>query len=184
MSIQISWDSSTIGFWYTELLERDSQFRAWVFEGRPISFWMTGFFNPQGFVTAMRQEVTRAHKGWALDSVVVHNEMTRLSKEDITAAPEEGVYVYGLFMDGAGWDKKNSRLVDPTPKVLFIQIPVVHIFAVNLKGFALDPKLYICPVYKKPRRTDLTYITYLSLRSNQHPDHWTLRGVALLCDTK
>ena len=145
---------------------------------------MTGFFNPQGFVTAMRQEVTRAHKGWALDSVVVHNDLTKMSKEDVTGPPDEGVYVFGLFLDGAGWDRRNNRLIEPTPKVLFIQIPVVHIFAVNLKGFVQDSKLYICPVYKKPRRTDLTYITSLSLRSHQHPDHWILRGVALLCDTK
>ena len=132
----------------------------------------------------MRQEVTRAHKGWALDSVIVHNEMTKMSKEEVTSPPAEGVYVYGLFLDGGGWDKKNSRLIEPTPKVLFVSVPVVHIFAVNMKDYVHDPKLYVCPVYKKPRRTDLTYITAVTLRSNTHPDHWILRGVALLCDTK
>ena len=129
------------------------------------------------------QEVTRAHKGWALDSVVLHNDVTKMMKDDITAAPEEGVYVYGLFLDGAGWDKKNMKLLEPTNKVLFCPLPVVHIYAVNSLAMK-DPKLYQCPVYKKPRRTDLTYITTLLMKTVQHPDHWVLRGVALLCDTK
>jgi len=144
---------------------------------------MTGFFNPQGFLTAMRQEVTRAHKGWALDGVVLHNDLTRLFKDDIVDPPDEGVYVHGLFLDGAGWDKRNCRLIESTAKVLFTPLPVVHIYAINSTA-PKDPKLYQCPVYKKPRRTDLTYITALLLRTNQHPDHWILRGVALLCDIK
>lgn len=35
----------------------------------------------------MRQEVTRAHKGWALDSVVLHNDVIKQMKEDITGPP-------------------------------------------------------------------------------------------------
>ncbi|XP_046878072.1 dynein axonemal heavy chain 8-like [Hypomesus transpacificus] len=180
---KISWESSTIGFWFTELLERNSQFYSWVFEGRPKTFWMTGFFNPQGFLTAMRQEVTRAHKGWALDTVTLHNEVLKQSREEITAAPAEGVFVYGLYLDGAGWDRRNSRLIESTPKVLFTPLPVIHMFAINSTA-PKDPKLYICPVYKKPRRTDLTYITGVVIKTVQSPDHWILRGVALLCDIK
>ena len=119
-----------------------------------------------------------------MDSVVVHNDVTRMNKDDVTAPPPEGVYIQGLFLDGAGWDRKNCRLVEPTPKVLYVTMPVVHVYAINTREVAKDIKLYPCPVYKKPRRTDLTYITALYLKTNQHPDHWVLRGTALLCDTK
>lgn len=69
--MKISWESTTLGFWYTELLERNSQFCTWINTDRPKVcifgfvtyflncflkvFWMTGFFNCQGFLTAMRQ---------------------------------------------------------------------------------------------------------------------------------
>ena len=43
----------------------------------------------------MRQEVTRAHKGWALDSVVLFNEVTKHFKEEITSAPA-GIYTFSL----------------------------------------------------------------------------------------
>ncbi|XP_072536415.1 dynein axonemal heavy chain 5 isoform X2 [Salminus brasiliensis] len=189
-----SWDSATLGFWFTELLERNQQFHSWTFSGRPHQFWLTGFFNPQGFLTAMRQETTRTNlaKGWTLDTVVLLNTVTRMMREDVTGPPTGdvgGVYIYGLFLDGAGWDKRNSKLIESPPKVLFTPLPVVHVYAVSSVN-AADTKppqgvsLYPCPVYRKPRRTDLTFIFSLFLRTTQNPDHWTLRGLALLCDCK
>ncbi|XP_074024884.1 dynein axonemal heavy chain 8 [Numenius arquata] len=180
---RVSWDSTTLGFWFTELLERNNQFSTWIYEGRPNTFWITGFFNPQGFLTAMRQEATRAHKGWALDTVTIHNEVLKQNKEEITAPPSEGVYIYGLYLEGAGWDRRNSKLIESTPKILFVQLPVLHIYAVNTTS-PKDPRLYVCPLYRKPRRTDLNYITVIYLRTSVSPDHWILRGVALLCDIK
>ncbi|XP_045464260.1 dynein axonemal heavy chain 5 [Harmonia axyridis] len=181
--LKISWESATLGFWYTELLERDAQFRNWINNGRPNVFWMTGFFNPQGFLTAMRQDVTRAHKGWALDSVVLQNLITRYNKEDLKEGPAEGVYVHGLFLEGASLDRRSSKLIESKPKVLYEQMPVIYIYAINTTA-GKDPKLYECPIYRKPQRTDQKYVGSIDFETDHNPRHWTLRGVALLCDIK
>ncbi|CAB3374843.1 Hypothetical predicted protein [Cloeon dipterum] len=180
---KMSWESTTLGFWFTELLERDFQFRKWIANGRPHVFWMTGFFNPQGFLTAMRQEVTRAHKGWALDSVVLQNLITRYSREELHEGPPEGVYVYGLFLEGASLDRKTCKLIESKPKVLYEQMPVIYIYAINTTA-GKDPRLYECPIYKKPCRTDQKYVGSVDFETDNNPRHWTLRGVALLCDIK
>ncbi|XP_075868615.1 dynein axonemal heavy chain 5 isoform X3 [Nelusetta ayraudi] len=180
--MRASWACSTLGFWFTELLERNRQFQAWIFEGRPNCFWMTGFFNPQGFLTAMRQEITRANKGWALDRMVLCNEVTKWMKDDITQPPAEGVYVYGLYLEGAGWDRRACKLVDSKPKVLFETMPVIRMYAEN--NGVKDSRLYSCPIYKKPVRTDMNYIAAVDLKTPLPPEFWILRGVALLCDVK
>ncbi|KAI9206840.1 dynein heavy chain and region D6 of dynein motor-domain-containing protein [Polychytrium aggregatum] len=180
--VKVSWQSSTLGLWYTELLNRIAQFQTWLYDGRPLVFWLSGFFNPQGFLTAIRQEITRAHQGWALDSVKLANEVMKQMKEDITAPPGEGVYIHGLFIEGAGWDRKNIRLTESQPKVIYQMMPVVHVSATNSTDDG-DPRLYRCPVYRRPRRTDLNYIFDIELKTQQNPDYWILRGVALLCAT-
>merc|ERR1719239_1256355 len=180
---KISWDSTTLGFWFTDLLDRNAQFHTWIFDGRPTTFWMTGFFNPQGFLTAMRQEITRAHKGWALDSVILENEVTKLMKEDISSSPAEGVYIYGLYLEGASLDKKTGKLVEARPKVLYEPMPVIYIYAINTTA-GRDSKLYESPIYRKPGRTEINYIGSIDFESDISPKHWAMRGVALLCDIK
>jgi len=56
---EISWLTASLAGWLKGLLDRHFQLSNWIFKERPPSFWMTGFFNPQGFLTSMKQEVTR-----------------------------------------------------------------------------------------------------------------------------
>ena len=190
---ELSWLAPNLGLWFGGLLLRDAQYRSWLATGRPNSFWMAGFFNPQGFLTGVQQEITRAHKAenWALDSVVLYSEVTEINNfENIKSLPKEGVYVHGLFMDGAAWHIHEHSIGESLPKKLFSSLPVLHVTAVtksSKKNNSSDYGPYggyDCPVYKYPLRTDRYIIFSVMLPSRDHrPMHWTLRGVALLCST-
>ncbi|KDO17449.1 hypothetical protein SPRG_17131, partial [Saprolegnia parasitica CBS 223.65] len=170
------------------------QLEHWVEKTKPNTFWLTGFFNPQGFLTAMRQEVTRHHVNdkWALDDVVYHTEVTEYEKlEQIRQAPKEGVLIHGLALEGAGWHKGNATLVESEPKRLFAALPVLFVTATTKaqkKSRSGDYGPYggfECPVYKYPSRNDRNLIFSVTLPSREHrPLHWILRGVALLCTTE
>ena len=91
--------------------------------------------------------------------------------------------VAGLFLEGASLDRKTGKLVESRPKVLYEQMPVIYIYAINTTA-GKDSKLYECPIYRKPARTDFNYIGSIDFESDIGPRHWTMRGVALLCDIK
>lgn len=61
--------------------------------------WLAGFFNPQSFLTAIMQSMARKNE-WPLDKMCLSVEVTKKNREDMTAPPREGSYVYGLFMEG------------------------------------------------------------------------------------
>ena len=118
------------------------------------------------------------------------NKVTRFDREALKEPPREGVYVYGLHIEGAKMRNCVLEELKPNEKVLTHPMPVVHIsaegdFAGGSSPIKQDRRLaYYAPVYKKPRRTDRNYVCTLKLECPAGPDVWTLRGVALLCDTK
>jgi len=192
---EFSWILPTIGLWFSSLIFRDDQDRSWLNTGRPSAFALTLFFNPNGFLTAMKQEVVRKHKQdkWSLDDVVDRTEATNFERvEQVRAPPAEGVYVHGLFLDGSAWNRHDNLLVESEPKKLFTSMPVLFVTAnsktdqVKVRKEMFGPQgPYECPVYKYPKRTDRFFIFIVTLRCTEvkPPAHWTLRGVALLCNT-
>lgn len=60
---------------------------------------------------------------------------------------QDGVYTYGLFLEGARWDKTKESLNESLPKVLFSPAPIMWFKPVRRKDVAHFPH-YNCPVYK------------------------------------
>jgi len=211
---EIAWLMPTLGSWMKGLLDRHYQLFNWINKERPASFWLTGFFNPQGFLTSMKQEVTRQHKAqqWSLDEVeyisevkkeVVPGDDGRIDGRNFPAIAE-GVLIHGLFLEGAGWNKGETKLEESQPKELFYQFPVIHVSAVSTAPVTTGPgakakqddrggekQQYSCPVYKYPKRNDKYLIFRVFLKCDvpanmlpknvTPPMNWKLKGVALLC---
>jgi len=178
-----SWQSPTLGLWFgSGLVNRTAELCTWLENGRPKSFWMTGYFNAQGFLTAVQQEVTRRHQGWSLDDIQVYTEVAPYEKEEVEKRDrlEEGVYVWGLFLEAAAWDKKKNSLVDAPPKKLFCAIPCLFITAIKRGEKKLSAD-YSSPCYTIPRRTGLFYVFNANIKTDVRPETWILRGTALMC---
>ncbi|CUG94317.1 dynein heavy chain, putative [Bodo saltans] len=203
--VAVGWPSPNIALWFAEALRRFEQLDSWGRTGRPAVYWLPGFFNPQGFLTSVRQEITRAHAAdhWALDKVEGKTEVrsseyrpnVEAKGEDLKTEKGE-VVIYGLFLEGAMWDKANKRLKDPLPGDLFRELPMMLVSAYNKdekqadkapgplakggKGVQKKTEYYRCPVYKYPVRTDLHWIFDVLLPVAEDDAYWRMRGVSLL----
>ena len=58
--------------------------------------------------------------------------------------PQDGAYVYGLFMEGARWDDANTTVDKARPKEMFIVMPCMCV-----RGITLD-KVESRGYYKTP----------------------------------
>ena len=114
-----------------------------------------------------------------------------------TVPPEDGVYIRGLFLEGARWDREAGVLGEQYLKQLTDAMPVVRVSPCNQD----DPELakakergYECPVYKTSMRRgtlsttghSTNYVMNIYLPTAKPARHWVNRGVAsvvccLLC---
>lgn len=138
--------------WYKDLLQRLDFISQWEMNGVPSIFWISGFYFPQGFLTAILQNYSRKYH-YPIDTVSFSFVMKSESIEELSIMiPSDGSYIYGLYLEGARWDNTIQSLIDPKPKELFSPICNIHMLP---QQYREPPKsgIYRCPVYKVLTRT-------------------------------
>ncbi|XP_068084396.1 dynein beta chain, ciliary [Anabrus simplex] len=164
--------------WFADLVLRLRELDTWATDFvLPASVWLSGFFNPQSFLTAIMQSTARRNE-LPLDKMCLQCDVTKKHKEESTSAPREGAYVHGLFMEGARWDTQLGVIMDSRLKELFPPMPVINVRAITQDKQDLR-NIYECPVYKTRMRGP-TYVWTFNLKTRDKPQKWTLAGVALL----
>ena len=109
--------------------------------------------------------------------------------DEVPDAPPDGIFIDGLSVDGARWDRGAQWLEESEPGVMYAPMPVIHFFPVA--GYEPPPEQYQCPLYKTSLRAGVlsttgqstNYVLNVSLpiREGTDEDHWILEGVSLLC---
>merc|ERR1719231_1165766 len=102
---KLAWPSmKDLQAWYEDMILRCDALRVWQQDLKtPFSLWMPGLFNPTAFLTAIKQVTIRA-ASLPLDKMNVETHMTTMTEStEPTGPPVDGMYVHGLFMEGARW---------------------------------------------------------------------------------
>jgi len=170
--------------WTRDLVQRVEQLAKWAQTAHPPTiFWMSGFTFPTGFLTAVLQTSARQNSV-SVDSLSWEFTVLTVDDSNITGPPKDGVYIKGLFLQGAGWDKKNSVLIEADPMQLVCAMPSIHFKPTEAKKKS-SKGIYTAPCYYYPNRAGSSgrpsFIVAVDLKSGEKAsDHWVKRGTAIL----
>lgn len=174
-----------LGAWFSDLVLRVDQLVAWTNALALLkSLWVSGFFNPMSFLTAVMQVNARTYN-LPLDFMVnrcTFSNMYELS--EIVAQPPNGVYVHGFFMEGAGWEDgkgdEEGYITDSKLKDLHPVMPICNVFAVHIDEMSWE-HMYQCPVFiTSERGATFVFAANVRMDADDTDIRWILAGAALM----
>ena len=111
--------------------------------------------------------------------------MTQVTKfntpEQVTEVAPLGVYIHGLVLEGARWDREEGCLKDSNPNDLHPVLPIIQVVPVTADEFVTQG-YYQCPVYTNMQRANVysAIVSMFTLRTVDPEYKWTLASVAVL----
>jgi dynein heavy chain len=176
-----------LNLWYEDLEKRVAQIVEWQAKGYLVKYWLGGFIYPTGFLTAVLQTTAR-RSNISIDNLKWDFQFLG-TESYVNSPPKDGVYVYGMLLEGGKFRGSDNKLVEADPMVLYSQMPVVYFKPVEKNAKAITKaNIYNCPVYIYPIRKGAndvsSYLFSMSLpfagQKEITENFWVKRGTAIL----
>lgn len=197
--------TKSLANWIKDFAMRIEFIESWTNRGMPRSFWISGLFFPQSFLTGVLQTFARKHNQpidfLRFDFQVMETTLSQkmiqeqrikgvLDNTDLFQGlehPEDGVFVHGLFIEAGKWDSSRGGLCDPEVGEIFPCLPVLWLKPVLDSELAVGSR-YEAPLYKTPVRAGVlsttghstNFVLSVLLESEKPQEFWILRGTALV----
>ncbi|XQJ30717.1 dynein heavy chain, putative [Leishmania guyanensis] len=174
-----------LGRWIAHFQRRYQQYLSWNMNGEPKCVWLSGLMVPDSYLSALVQVTCRKYR-WPLDRSTIMTTVTAYAgPDDVTAAPEDGAYVGGLYLEGARWDAERRALAPQLKKKLITELPVMQIVPTE-SSRVKTIGTFKTPVYVNGDRRSAAGVGLVfmaDLPSDVHPSLWVLESVALLLES-
>ncbi|KAL9644994.1 hypothetical protein ABK040_004487 [Willaertia magna] len=145
--------------WIKDLQKRIEFFKKWAETNTlPTVFLLPAFTFPSGFLTAIKQTQARRYNDVdkSIDKLDLEFNFIAKDPNTIVEKPKEGVYVYGVLLEGSGWDYSSNCLTEQKAMQLHLELPVIHVRAApveDLKKYANMAQYYKAPLYLNTNRS-------------------------------
>ncbi|OEH75824.1 hypothetical protein cyc_04028 [Cyclospora cayetanensis] len=180
--IEVSYPTKlSLGWWLEDLGTRITSIQQWVQNGPPAVFNIATFHKPQRFFIATLTALAKGSHG-PLTALSLSAKITDIKDITKVKAPADiGTYINGLSMQGANWSVEDQVLCEAKPRVMFHELPPILLTA---HFFFEEQRKYRCPVYRTTDRSASSeVVAFLDLPTDDDPEKWIQRGVAMLIDT-
>jgi dynein heavy chain len=190
--------------WVNDLRLRLIFTKRWIELGTCKTFWISGFFYTQGFLTGLLQTHARKYdlpidhlsfkftvidryRDQATYQEILDSNDGTCPEDDEIEDPEDGALVHGIFTDAWKWDDKEMCMTESDLGIMNTPLPIFKM--VPEMDFSPDKSEYICPLYKEGLRQGVlsttghstNFVVQMHLPTKEKPAHWINRGAAVLC---